>query len=96
MVVHLDRLEIYQKNFRALMREQQELLESDHRKNQVPGEGRPGQSQTSEAQRPGKNKWRYACRILGTDSLKEEALWRINQLLGNDRQIIKYRAAVTK
>jgi hypothetical protein len=36
------------------------------------------------AQISDKKKWRYACRLFGTNSLKEGAIWRIDPFLGKD------------
>jgi hypothetical protein len=38
--------------------------------------------------------WRYACRLFGTNSLKEGAMWHTDPLLGNYREISKYTTAV--
>jgi hypothetical protein len=41
-------------------------------------------------------KCRYAFRIFGTYGLKEGAMWRVDPLLRNDREISKYTTAATK
>jgi hypothetical protein len=43
-----------------------------------------------------KNKWQYACRLLRTNSLKEEAMWHIDLLLGNNHETSSYTTAVTE
>jgi hypothetical protein len=48
----------------------------------VPREGKRDRSQTLQAQTAQKRKWWYACRLFGTNSLKEGAMWRIDPLLG--------------
>jgi hypothetical protein len=30
--------------------------------------------------------WQYACRLFGTNSLKEGAMWHVDPLLGNDSE----------
>jgi hypothetical protein len=42
---------------------------------------------TSKGQPSEKEKWRYACKLFGTYSLKEGAMWHVEPLLGNDREI---------
>jgi hypothetical protein len=44
----------------------------------------------------GKKKWRYACRLFETNSLKEGAMWHVYPLVGNDREISKNPTAVAK
>jgi hypothetical protein len=50
----------------------------------------------SPAQPLEKKKWRYACRLIGTNSLKERAMWHAGPLLGNNRKISKYTTTVTE
>jgi hypothetical protein len=52
--------------------------------------------ETSKAQPLDKKKWLYACRLFGTNSLKEGAMWHVDPLLDNDLEISKYTTAVTK
>jgi hypothetical protein len=49
-----------------------------------------------EKAQPLEKKWWYACRLLGTISLKEAAMWYVDPLLGNDRKICNYMTAVDK
>jgi hypothetical protein len=41
-----------------------------------------------------KKLWRYACKLFGTNSLKEGAMWRVDMLLRNDCEICNYTKAV--
>jgi hypothetical protein len=59
-----------------------------------PWGGRRGRSQTSQAQPSEKKKCRYACRLLGPNSLKEGAMQHVDPLLGGDREIGDCTAAV--
>jgi hypothetical protein len=45
---------------------------------------------------PGKNKWRYACRLFRKNNLEERAVWHVDPLLGNDPEITKNITAVTE
>jgi hypothetical protein len=49
----------------------------------------------SKAQ-PSEKKWRYACRLFGTNSLKEGAIWHVDSLLGNDREANNYTTTIDK
>jgi hypothetical protein len=44
----------------------------------------------------GKKKWRYACRLFGTNNLNEGAMWHVDPLLGHEREISNYTTAVAK
>jgi hypothetical protein len=59
-------------------------------------EGRRGQSQMSKAQPSDKKKWRQACRLFETNNLKEEAVWHVEPLLGNDSETSKYTTVTAK
>jgi hypothetical protein len=60
-----------------------EQLESNHHKNQATGkEGEA--NQMSRAHPSKKKKLWYACRLYGTNILKEGAMWHVDPLLGND------------
>jgi hypothetical protein len=54
------------------------------------------EEEMSKAQPSEKNKWRYAYRLFGTNSLKEGAMWHVDLLLGNAHEISHYTTAVAK
>jgi hypothetical protein len=78
----------------AIKREQREQLGSDHREKRATGKkARPIRDVTSK---PSEKKWRYACRLFGTNTLKEGAMWYVDPLLSNNCEIRNYTTAVTK
>jgi Uri superfamily endonuclease len=44
----------------------------------------------------GKEERRYVYRLFGMTSLKEEAMWHVDHLLGNYREISSYTTAVAR
>jgi hypothetical protein len=80
---------------RAALRELREQLGSNHCENRATGkEGEVDYRRHKLS--PRKKNWRYACRLLVTNSLKEGAMWPVDPLLGNDREISNYTTAVTR
>jgi hypothetical protein len=68
-------------------------MESNHHENRAMG--KEGEAkQTSQAKPLEKKKWWYACRLFGTNSLKEGAMWLVHLLPGNDHEISNYTTAV--
>jgi hypothetical protein len=98
MVVQLDCLALYQGTAPGLAtsrREQWEQMESYHHKNRAMG--KVGEAkQTSQAQPLEKKKWQCACRLFGTNSLKEDVVWLVHLLPGNNHEISNYTTAVTR
>jgi hypothetical protein len=83
VVVHLVRLAPYQ----GAARDERPWGGSSWRMNTAENRdtgGRWDRSQTSHAQASEKKKWRYVCRLFGTNNLKEGAMWRIDPLLRGD------------
>jgi hypothetical protein len=52
--------------------------------------------ETSEAKPSEKKKWQYACRLFRTNSLKDEPMWHIDLLLGNDWKTSNYTRDIAK
>jgi hypothetical protein len=50
----------------------------------------------SHAQPSEKKKWWYACKLFRTNSLKEEAMWHVDLLLGNNREISSHTTPVAR
>jgi hypothetical protein len=63
-----------------LKRVLREQLESNNREPSH-GDERRGQAQMSQAQPLEKKKWRYTCRLFGSNSIKEEPMWHVGTLL---------------
>jgi hypothetical protein len=80
----------------ALKREQRERLKSKHREKPSHGEGGEIKHRHLKHSPREEKKWLYACRLFGTKSLKEGAMWHVDPLLGIDSRIIKYTKFVVK
>jgi hypothetical protein len=76
-------------------RKMKNMLESNHRESEPWGsKARPITGITSTAL--GREKWWYTSKLFGMNSLKGEAMWYVDPLLGNDCEISNCVTAVPK